>query len=145
MAGVLLSGPAGASKSALARQLLAESPELSAIADFQLVYRALTDVERGRDGRYPLRDERLLPLVEYVRRSILTGALARDIAVIATNSDGDPARRAFLLGQLGEDATERIVDPGREVVAARLSDPVTGELSGACDSAISRWYGRLGL
>ena len=142
MAGVLLSGPAGASKSALARQLLAESPELSAIADFQLVYRALTDVERGRDGRYPLRDDRLLPLVEYVRRAILTGALARDIDVIATNSDGDPARRDFLLSQLGPGATERIVDPGEQIVAARLSDPVTGELSGECGSAIGRWYGR---
>ena len=51
---ILLSGPAGANKSALARRLLAESAELAAIADFQLVYRALTDIERGRDGRYPL-------------------------------------------------------------------------------------------
>ena len=44
-----------------------ESAELSAIADFQLVYRALTDVERDRGGRYPLRNEGLLPLTEYVR------------------------------------------------------------------------------
>ena len=142
MAGILLSGPAGANKSALARRLLAESPELSAIADFQLVYRALTDVERGRDGRYPLRDDRLLPLTEYVRRAILTGALARGIDVIATNSDGDPERRSFLLGQLGDGATERIVDPGEQIVAARLSDPETGELSPECGSAINRWYGR---
>ena len=95
MPSILLSGPAGANKSALARRLLAESPEQAAIADFQLVYRALTDVERGRDGRYPLRDDRLLPLTEYIRRAIITGALARDITVIATNSDGAPARRAF--------------------------------------------------
>ena len=142
MAGILLSGPAGAAKSALARRLLAESTELAAIADFQLVYRALTDVERGRDGRYPLRDERLLPLTEYVRRAIIAGAVNRDIAVIATNSDGDPERRAFLLGQLGAGAVERIVDPGRNIVEARLSDPETGVLSSECDSAIGRWYSR---
>ena len=62
MPGILLSGPAGADKSAVARRLLAESTELAAIADFQLVYRALTDVARNRGGRYPLRDDRLLPL-----------------------------------------------------------------------------------
>ena len=82
-------------------------------------------------------DDRLLPLTEYVRRAIITGATTRDIAVIATNSDGDPARRAFLVEQLGPGATERIVDPGRAIVAARLSDPETGVLSSECDSAIS--------
>ena len=142
MASILLSGPAGAAKSALARRLLAESADLSAIADFQSIYRALTDVERGRDGRYPLRNEGLLPLTEYVRRAIIGGAVARDIAVIATNSDGDPERRAFLLRQLGAGAVERIVDPGRDIVEARLSDPETGVLSSECDSAIGRWYSR---
>jgi len=44
---------------------------------------------RGPEGCYPLRDDRLPPLSEYVRRAIITGSLARDIAVIATNSDGD--------------------------------------------------------
>ena len=143
MPSVLLSGPAGAAKSALARRLLAESSELAAIADFQSVYAAVSGDVRGPDGRYPLRDDRLLPLTEYVRRAIITGALARDIPVIATNSDGDPTRRYSLLSQLGEGATERVVDPGRAVVAARLSDPETGALSGECDSAIGRWYGRL--
>ena len=59
----------------------------------------------------------------------------RGITVIATNSDGDPARRSFLLGQLGKGATERIVDPGEDIVAARLSDPETGVLSPECKSA----------
>ena len=140
MPSILLSGPAGAAKSALARRLLAENPALAAIADFQAIYAALTGDIRGPDGRYPLRDDRLLPLTEYIRRSIITGSLARDIEVIATNSDGNPARRQFLLGQLGDGATERIVDPGREIVAARLSDPETGILSTECDAAISRWY-----
>ena len=143
MPSLLLSGPAGAAKSALARRLLRESPELATIADFQAVYAALTGDLRGPDGRYPLRDERLLPLTEYVRRAIITGATARDIDVIATNSDGDPARRAFLLEQLGSGAKERIVDPGRTVVSARLSDPQTGDLSDECDAAIDRWYGKV--
>ena len=65
-------------------------------------------------GRYPLRNERLLPLTEYVRRAIITGATDRDITVIATNSDGDPARRAFLLGQLGEGADRAHCGPWRE-------------------------------
>ena len=112
------------------------------LADFQLVYRALTDDERGRDGRYPLRDERLLPTTEYVRRAIVTAAVARDIDVIATNSDGNAERRAFLLAQLGEGAVERVVDPGENIVRARLSDAATGILSDDCDQAVRRWYGR---
>lgn len=143
MASILLSGPAGAAKSALARQLLADNPGLAAIADFQAVYAALTAVTRGPDGRYPLRDDRLLPLVEYVRRAIITGAINREIDVIATNSDGDLTRRQFLLSQLGDGAQERIVDPGRDIVSARLADPHTGELSTECAAAIARWYGRL--
>ena len=143
MPSILLSGPAGAAKSALARRLLAESTELAAVADFQAVYAAITGDLRGPDGRYPLRDERLLPLTEYARRAVISGAIARDINVICTNSDGDPARRQFLLDQLGPGASERIVDPGRAIVAARLSDPETGDLSSECDSAVNRWYSRI--
>ena len=142
MPSILLSGPAGAAKSQLARELLAESPHLAVAADFQSIYAALLLLERGPDGRYPARIEALLPLVEYVRRATITAARNREIDVIATNSDGDPARRAFLLQELG-DATERVVDPGRQVVAARLAEPSTGKLSGQCGAAIGRWYGRL--
>ncbi len=144
MASILLSGPAGAGKSALARQLFEEHAGLVVIADFQSIYAALTGDTRGPNGRYPLRDERLLPLAEYARRAIITGATAREIDVIATNSDGDPERRRELLGRLGAGATERIVDPGEDVVSARLADPATGELSDDCAQAIGRWYRRRG-
>ena len=143
MAGILLSGPAGGGKSALARRLLAEHPGLAVVSDFQSLYVAITLVQRDPSGRYPLRNERLLPIVEYLRRAVFTGALARGIDVIGTSSDGAPSRRAFLLSQLGPGATERIVDPGIEVVSARLADPETGVLEPDCLSAINRWYTRL--
>ena len=139
----MLSGPAGASKSALARKLLAENPALAIAADFQSIYAALALVERDPSGRFPLRDARLLPIVEYVRRAIITGAVARQIDVIATNSDGDPARRSFLVSSLGPGAVEKVVDPGIEVVSARLADPLTGELEDECAGAIARWYTRV--
>ena len=140
MAGILISGPAGAGKSELARRELEATRELAVVADFQSIYAALTMAQRGPDGKFPLRDERLLPLTEYVRRAVITGAQTRDIYTVATNSDSDPDRRAFLLGELGAGATERVVDPGREVVAARLSDVGTG-LSDECAGAMGRWYG----
>ena len=112
MADILLSGPAGSNKSAVAREALAAATGLSIAADFQALYSALLLLERGPDGRYPARVEALLPLIEFVRRAVITGARSREIGIIATNSDGDPARRALLLSELGAGATERVIDPG---------------------------------
>ena len=143
MPDLLLSGPAGGGKSQLAAALRAQATEPTVIIDFTAIYVALTGDVRQPDGTFPLRDPLLLPTVEYVRRAALTAARTRELQVIATNSDGDAARRAFLLEQLAPGATERVVDPGRQVVEDRLSDPITGELSPECDSAVDRWYGRL--
>ena len=142
MPNLLLSGPAGAAKSALARRLLADRPDLRVAVDFQAIVAALLLLERDRDGRYPDRPDWILPLAEYVRRAAITGAVQRDLGLIATNSDGDQDRRQFLLAKLGEGATEQIVDPGEEIVRARLADPMDGALSPECDGAIRRWYGR---
>ena len=144
MANVLISGPAGAGKSAIAREELEQAEGPAVAADFQSIVVALLLLERGADGRYPVRPEWVLAIAEYVRRTVLTAAKARDIGIVATNSDGDPARREFLLSQLGPGAVEQIVDPGTDVVRARLAPPATGELSPECDAAINRWYGRLG-
>ena len=111
------------------------------VIDFQAILVAFTLQERGGDGRYPPRDPALgylLPLAEYTRRAAISGALGRELFVIATNSDGDPERRRELLGLLGQDSTETILDPGRDVIEERLS--VDGELSQSCKEAADRWY-----
>ena len=136
-----LSGPAGAGKSQVARQMREENPRL-VVADFQSIYAAITQDRRDEQGRYPARVEELLPLVEYTRRALITGAVAREFDVVVTNSDGDQQRRTFLLQLLGANALERIIDPGEEVVRARLADTITGELSTDCNAAIYRWYRR---
>ena len=138
-----MSGPAGGGKSAAARQELADRPG-ALIVDFQAIYAALLLLTRGPDGRYPERQaaqEYALPLAEYTRRSIITGATGRQLFVIATNSDGDSGRRLELLGFLGPGSAERVIDPGLEEVTRRLS--VNGQLSRQCGEAINRWYGRL--
>ncbi len=142
---VLLSGPAGAGKSQIARGLLADYAGAAVAVDFQSIVVSLLLLQRGADGKFPVRPNWVLPTAEYLRRTAITAARDRDIRIFATNSDGDPKRRAFLLGELGEGATERIIDPGENVVRARLSNPATGELDAECEQAIGRWYARLGL
>ena len=116
-------------------------------ADFQTILAALALLERQPDGRYPQRRESqaswLLPLTEYVRMAVIGAAQERGVEVVTTNSDGSPERRALLLSRLGPGATERVIDPGIDVVRARLSS-VDGTLSEMCRAAIGRWYGRLG-
>ena len=150
MPNVLLSGPAGAGKSAAAKEILDAADEPTVIVDFQTIYAALLGIERDPEtGRYPERLESeayVLALTEYIRRAAITGARAMEIDVVLTNSDGAPQRRGELRILLGaEEVTEeRVIDPGRAVVEARLADAVDGELSEQCERAVSRWYGRVG-
>ena len=142
MPSILLSGPAGGGKSAVLRELLAEATEPTIASDFQSIVAALLQHQRGPDGKYPLRPDWVLPLAEYVRQAVITGARQAEIDIIATNSDGSPARRRRLLDRLGPGVVERVVDPGEATVRIRLADAATGELSGQCDQAIGRWYAR---
>ena len=141
---VLISGPAGGGKSDVVRRevdLLKASGTPAVAIEFQALYAALTgDVRDPDTGRYPDRDPDLLPLVEYTRRAAITGATQKQITVVASNSDGDPVRRSFLLALLGIGARELVVDPGRAVVEARLA--IDGDLSGECSAAVNRWYRR---
>ena len=139
MPNLLISGPAGAGKSQVARERLAEMSPPTVVADFQSLVVALLQQERGPDGLYPERPEWVLPMAEHLRREVIDAARSRDIGVIATNSDGSPERRRFLLERLGPGAIEEVVDPGEDVVKARLSGR-TGALTQACEGAIRRWY-----
>lgn len=145
MAGLLLSGPAGAGKTQIARGVVASSAIPALLIDFQGFYAAVLGIQRDPEtGRYPEReesDEYALPVAEYMRRSAITVALSNELFAVVTNSDGDSERRSFLLGLLGADASERVVDPGLEVVRGRLS--VEGVLSDQCGDAIDRWYTRI--
>ena len=141
MPGILLSGPAGGAKSQVAIELIKNATGPTITADFQNLVVAMLALQRGPDGRYPIRPEWILPLTEYVRTAMLVGAVNRDIDVVYTNSDGDPARRDKLLARLGSGATEQILDPGEEVVRSRLANS-NGKLSRECGKAIGRWYRR---
>ena len=146
MANLLLTGPAGSGKTAEARRVLEASTEPMVAADFQTILAALTLLERQADGRFPPRRDSqaswLLPLTEYLRMAVIGAAQERGVEVVSTNSDGSPERRALLLSRLGPGATERIIDPGIQVVTERLS--VDGTLSDQCREAIQRYYGRVG-
>ena len=145
MANTLVSGPAAAGKGKLARELLAQVQGPGAIVDFQSIYAAMLLLRRDPEtGRYPERDPadaHLLALAEYVRKAMISGAREMDVEIIATNSDGSPARREYLRGLLGPGAVEVVLDPGRKVVVDRLS--VDGVLSQQCGQAVGRWFGSL--
>lgn len=143
MAGILVSGPAGGGKSQAAIELVKSGLGPTVAADFQRIVVALLLLERDpTTGLYPVRPEWVLPLAEYTRQAIITGARNREISLVITNSDGSPERRKQLLERLGPGAKETIIDPGEDVVSARLADPLSGELGEQCKPAIGRWYRR---
>ena len=125
MPSTLLSGPAGANKSALARRLLREASEPTVAADFQSIVAALLLLERGPDGKYPIRPDFVLPLAEYTRQAVIRGALSQELDVIASNSDGSPARRQILLSTLGLGCLVRVAC-FRTIAAKRSSVGMDG-------------------
>ena len=144
MAGLLISGPAGAGKSAEGKRLLAEAQQPTILVEFQEILAFLLGLRRDpTTNRYPERrpqDAYAIPLAAAIRRFTIVEAVEEDIFTIASNSDGDPGRRAELMRILGPGAVERIIDPGYDVILERLS--VDGVLSEQCAQAASRWYGR---
>ena len=146
MAGILVSGPAGAGKSQVAREIYANLMVAGVIIDFQSIYAALLMLERNPDTRrYAERspsEAHILAVVEYLRLAAITVARNNELFIVATNSDGSPVRRAELLQAIGDSAREEIIDPGPDAVKRRLYD-VDGILSIQCEQAVARWYGRL--
>ena len=142
MPGTLISGPPAAGKSGRARELLAAAPR-GVIIEFQPIYAMLVGQDRdATSGRYPPRPEErsyALGLAEYTRRAAITGAIAEGLDVIATQTSGEPERRAFLLSLLGENAKEEVLNPAREIVENRLRGP-DGVLSDQCGRALDSWY-----
>ena len=143
---ILLTGPPMAGKTQEARRLLREAAGPMIAADFQQLLVAVMLLERDPGtGRYPERLASqaawLLPLVESLRQTLITFARDREIGIVASNSDGSPARRAYLLSRLGVGASERILDPGFDVVTQRLSNP-DGTISEQCVEARDRFYSR---
>ena len=144
MAGLLISGPAGAGKSAEGKRLLAEAQQPTILVEFQEILAFLLGLRRDpTTNRYPERrpqDSYAIPLAAAIRRFTIVETVGRDLDVVASNSDGDPERRAGLLRILGPGATEQIIDPGYATIVERLS--IDGVLSEQCAQAASRWYGR---
>ena len=151
MAGLLVSGPAGAGKSEAARRALAEISGPAVLIEFQEIYALLLGLERGPGGRYPMRlesDAWALVITEYLRQTALRQAVAREIEIVATNSDGDPARRQELIRRMGGPTVviERVIDPGIDEITRRLigdrdaEDPAEQLRQAQCRQAIGRWY-----
>ena len=138
----VIAGPPGGGKSQAIEQ---ERLPGDVVIDFTALYVALTGVQRDPvTGRYPERidgDPRL-PLVSALRDRAIEEAAARELDGFVTTSDSRPEsldRFARLAASTGVGAAAiRVIDPGEDVVRARLSDPVTGNLSSGCESALSR-------
>ena len=138
MAISIIRGPAGGGKS---QYVEGAHRAGEVVIDFTRLYAALALVERGADGKYPVREDGdpLLPLVEAVKTFATREAARRELAGHVTTSDSSPGEveRLRALGASGATVT---LDPGEEVVRARLADAESGELSPACHKALSRWY-----
>ena len=140
---LLIEGPAGGGKSDLLRELKAAG-EVSIIADVTALWAATGGYERDpATGRYPVRDEAdpALNTARYLQTVTVGFALREGFnAAVTTSQRGQVAKWADIAAEHGSGFQVRTVDPGREVVSARLADPTTGELTPDCIAAIGRWY-----
>ena len=140
----LIQGPAGGGKSAVSRDLLAAG-EVEAVADVTALWAALSGAQRDPEtGRYSVRDDEdpALGLARYVQAAAVREGLRQGLDVAVTTSRRDQVERWQSVADAeGAGLAVRTVDPGIEVVTARLADPATGVLSDACSAALDRWYG----
>lgn len=134
----LLEGPAGSGKSQLARDMK-RAGQVDLLADTTRLWAAVGDYDRP----YPVRDDDdpALGAALYLQTIIVGYALDRSLRVAVTTSRrGQIDRWAGIAAEHGAGFSLATVDPGIEVVRARLAEP-DGSLSNDCAKAISRWYG----
>ena len=139
----LIEGPAGSGKSQIVAEMLA-ADELDIVADLTAIWAALRGIERGPDGRYPIRtdDDPAIAsgLAAYVRTVVVRRGLEKDLDVAVTTGTPDTAVRwSEIAEESGAAFSVLTVDPGEAVVRDRLA--VDGVLSDECAGAIGRWYG----
>lgn len=139
----LLRGPAGSGKSGEAKRML-DGGGADVLADFTATYAALTAVERGDDGRYPVREtsDTRIPITAAIVTAIERQALERGLRVVRTTSSSSEtviAAAKALADRYGADYHEQTIDPGLDEAADRLR--IDGELSDECAKALDRWYG----
>ena len=138
----LVEGPAGSGKSQIVAEMLA-ADELDVVADLTAIWAALRGIERGPDGRYPVRtdDDPAIQsgLAAYVRTVVVRQGLRDDLDVAVTTGTPDTAVRwSEIAEESGAGFAVLTVDPGEAVVRERLT--VDGVLSDECAGAIGRWY-----
>ena len=139
---LLVEGPAGSGKSQEVARMLAAG-ELDIVADLTGLWAGLRGMERGPDGRYPVRtdDDPVIRsgLATYLRAAAVRQGLREGLRVAVTAGTPDMAPRWAEVAEEGGAAfSVRTVDPGEAVVRERLA--VDGELSPQCERAASRWY-----
>ena len=134
----ILRGPAGAGKS----QWFDENAEPGDLwLDITAIWAAVRGLERGPDGRYPVRldDDQGLRMAAYLKATGIAFAEREGLDGWATTSSSAPEAVERIREQ-GATGRVQTIDPGEAVVRRRLADPDTGELDPQCDSAQLRWY-----
>ena len=139
---LLVEGPAGSGKSQHVSDMLAAG-ELDMVADLTGQWAALRGLERGPDGRFPIRqdDDPVIAsgLAAYMRAAAVRQGLRQGLRVAVTSGTPDSAVRwQRIAEEHGAAFSVVTIDPGEAVVRDRLA--VDGELPGQCETAIQRWY-----
>ena len=139
---LLLEGPPGAGKSQELERLKAAG-EIDAASDLTKLWAAVGLVERGADGRYPVRtsDDPVLPLSRYMKAVAVREGLRSGLKIAVTSSARDQAERwRAIAEEAGASFEFRTIDPGEGVATARLTDS-DGNIEPECTAALARWYG----
>ena len=107
------------------------------------MWSALGLVERGADGRFPIResDDPVLALSRYMKAVAVREGLRSGLKMAVTTSARDQAEKwRAIAEEAGASFEFRTIDPGEEVATARLTDS-DGNLEPECTAALARWYG----